>query len=524
MKNILLSTIMLITVYGTAKAQTDFCKDITQSSTGSKFIYESPTPGDKKEEVGKLGFIKVIDNSGTRIYFKLGLAFSDADLSQKDVTIVFEDDDTLNFSNLDISTGPSVTLLTETQTLYYTLIPLTSDQLIKFKTKKLKYYRLLGKKRYPGLGNPKVKLMAYANCMDSFTEGPRLVSNASSTSSAATVSAPTVYCKDFKKSGSSLNIFYTAATPGSVTGVDQALTFELSKLINTRDNDITYALTLSNGFNDSGITTGNVTITFEDGDELSYQDKTLSKNEKIIDGKYVYTAVILLNDATLSKLKTKKVKSFTIANKISDGLPTDFGVKIMAYANCLETIDKNYSGSSTQSASSNPNEKKSIDGFWGIKFGATLDEVKAAMQAKGAKIYEGLSKPDMLVYKDVIFTGRTTRFISLSFANNKFYEAIVVYNAPDDSQLLGQFNLLTTELANVYGEANIVKEFQPPYTAGDGYEVQAIKLGKANYFATWKTNNNNTLLLQISKSGTISLFYTDKTLEKLKDAKKSSDY
>lgn len=348
MKNILLSTIMLIAVYGTVKAQTDFCKDITKSSTGSKFIYESPTPGDKKEEVGKLGFIKVIDDSGPRIYFKLGLGFSNADLSQNNVTVVFEDDDALTFSNLEITKGPSIALLTETKTLYYTLIPLTKDQLTKFKTKKLKNYTFMGEKRYPGLGNPKVKLMAYANCMDSFTDGP----------------APVV----------------------------------------------------------------------------------------------------------------------------------------------------------------NANEKKSIDGFWGIKFGASVDEISAAMKAKGAKLHPEVSDANTLVYADVQFTQRDVSQINMKFVEAKFYEAVVKFPAPAESQVLSQFQTITNELVGVYGEGKLTKAFEPPYVDGDGYTVSALQLGKASFFYLWKTNNGNTIQLQINKDLSMFLFYTDKTTEKLKDAKKSSDY
>ena len=130
----------------------------------------------------------------------------------------------------------------------------------------------------------------------------------------------------------------------------------------------------------------------------------------------------------------------------------------------------------------------------------------------------------MLIFNDVTFTGRKADFLGILLVNGKFYEASVRFPASDEASIIGKFSTMVNELNNVYGPAVITKKFEPPYDSGDEYQVQAITFGKGHYFATWKTNNSNTIVLQIDKSLTLSLFYTDTTLEKTKTVQKSADY
>lgn len=73
MKKLLLSA-LLIGVFNLAKAQTDYCKDVTQTVDGTKTFYDTPTPGDKEQQVGMFGFTKYVHLGGNELYFKLGLA------------------------------------------------------------------------------------------------------------------------------------------------------------------------------------------------------------------------------------------------------------------------------------------------------------------------------------------------------------------------------------------------------------------------------------------------------------------
>ncbi|MBW4889861.1 hypothetical protein KXQ82_09045 [Mucilaginibacter sp. HMF5004] len=346
MKKILPLITLLIGLFNTSNAQTDYCKDITKDATDARVIYMSPTPGDKKEDVGVLSLAKVINDEGTHYYLRLGLCMDDPNKTITDASMTFEDGDVIKFSNLSFKVGQKNAI---NEYVYSAAISLTDEEFAKLKIKKFKLYSVGDKKVYGGLGNPKGKLMAYANCLDTFTQGPVPVVNA--------------------------------------------------------------------------------------------------------------------------------------------------------------------------------NEKKSIDGFWGIKFGASMDEAKAAVIAKGGKLITETSKADELHFENVVFTERKVDALGLRFVNGKFYQALVLFPTLDEGVVISKFNTIVSELNNVYGPAVITKKFQPPYDTGTGeYDVQAITFGKGLYYAFWTTNNKNNISLEIAKDLHFNLFYTDTTLAKEKTAQKSSDY
>jgi hypothetical protein len=342
MKKILPLITLLIGLFNASNAQTDYCQDITKDAKPSIVIYDSPTPGDKKEGVKIFAFRKIINENGTHTYLRIGYALSDGDIKTPSVVINFEDNDMITYSNVEMRKDKSSI---PTDVLYYAVIEVSNDDLIKFKSKKMANYVFGGHKLIPS----KDKIMGYAGCIMAQTEGPSFIVNA--------------------------------------------------------------------------------------------------------------------------------------------------------------------------------NEKKSIDGFWGIKFGATMDEAKAAVKAKGGKLNAETSKADELHFENVVFTERPVDVLALRFVNGKFYQAVALFPILDEGVVISRFNTIVSELNNVYGPAVITKKFQPPYDTGTGeYDVQAITFGKGLYYATWKTNNKNDISLEIAKDLHFNLFYTDTTLAKEKTTQKSSDY
>jgi hypothetical protein len=330
-----------------------------------------------------------------------------------------------------------------------------------------------------------------------------------------TVKAQTDFCKDIKKTVTDNAVLYTSPTPGEgwAKGV---FMFNLIKAID--GNGAQIYLQIAHKSDDATLTSSDLSIKFDDNNEISYTAIPVKREESGESGKYLYTSVLKLSSADMDKFKTKKFKNFSFVGATATPFIGNFKTKIMAYANCMDSFTEGFT------PVVNANEKKSIDGFWGIKFGASVDEISAAMKAKGAKLHPESSDANALVYAGVQFTQRDVSQINMKFVEAKFYEATVNFPAPEESQVLSQFQTITNELVGVYGEGKLTKAFEPPYTDGDGYTVSAIKLGKASYFYLWKTNNGNTIQLQINKDLSMALFYTDKTLEKLKTTKKSSDY
>lgn len=328
----------------------------------------------------------------------------------------------------------------------------------------------------------------------------------------STVKAQTDFCKDITRATTDEAVVYHSPKPG-----DQ---FQFVKVITDKGATTIFKIFL--GISDPDNSVKDVSITFEDNSVINFTGANVQidvAKEKDIVGNYVYTAALLLSADDMAKFKTKKISSYVLLDK--KRVPSPFGNvknKVIGYANCLDALNDG------PKPVVNANEKKSIEGFWGIIFGASPAEVKTSVAAKGGKFSADDSKSDEFVFTDALFTQRTTTFIETRFINDKFYQAIVAFPETTDTQLIPSFNTIITELENVYGPATITKDFEQPYHDGDGYEVQAIKLGKATYIAKWKTNNGNTISIQINKAGNISLFYTDTTLQKAKDAKKSADY
>ena len=109
----------------------------------------------------------------------------------------------------------------------------------------------------------------------------------------------------------------------------------------------------------------------------------------------------------------------------------------------------------------------------------------------------------------------------LYFNNDQFYEARVGINVVLDAQALTKYKEVKTLLSKKYGTPDVnVENYSYPYEAGDGHEETAIKLGKANIGAHWKTNKT-TISLQILTTLDIMLLYQANELSK--EAKKNNE-
>lgn len=328
----------------------------------------------------------------------------------------------------------------------------------------------------------------------------------------STVKAQKDYCKDIKKYGA------MSITPlPNFKGQDPLIQLSFSK----SGNIITLGFFAN--LPGSGGSTSDFSVQFEDGSAI---ERVNLEVHPAPPGYGTNSIALLVSNSDMDKFRTAKIKSFTMLGQTTAPFTDDYKTRIMAYANCslFASDPANPTVSTSTGAVSNLPEKKSIDGFWGITFGASPADVKVAIAGKGGKFVADASTPDKLSFSDVIFTQRKVDLLSTKFVNSKFYEAALVFPELSDTQLIPVFNTIVSELVNVYGPAKITKSFEKPYEEGDGYEVTAIKSGKASYNAFWKTNNGNTITMQINKSGSISLFYTDSNLEKAKEAVKSNDY
>ena len=82
------------------------------------------------------------------------------------------------------------------------------------------------------------------------------------------------------------------------------------------------------------------------------------------------------------------------------------------------------------------------------------------------------------------------------------------------------FLRLKEQFITKYGNGKSYEFFSNPYSEGDGYEMQAVKLGKCHYTTFWETQGG-TIGLSISKYEQISVSYEDTINSALDDKEKS---
>mgnify|MGYP003654111450 CR=1 FL=1 len=95
----------------------------------------------------------------------------------------------------------------------------------------------------------------------------------------------------------------------------------------------------------------------------------------------------------------------------------------------------------------------------------------------------------------------------------------IVYLPKNDSwySIKNEFNDYRKTLIAKYGEpSKDYNFFSSPYKEGDGYEMNALVLGKCTYFSFW----NDNMVLSISKFKQISISYENPVNSKIDDDEK----
>jgi hypothetical protein len=158
---------------------------------------------------------------------------------------------------------------------------------------------------------------------------------------------------------------------------------------------------------------------------------------------------------------------------------------------------------------------KAIDSFLGIKFGSTIAEVKAALKLKGGVLDAESSKANILFYDNVSLAKRKVAFLYIRFVENKAYQCTFVFEPELKPQTIDFYNRLVSDIGSVYGTGKEIKKFKSPYEEGDGYEVQAIELGNAEYETFWGMADDQqpgAIYAEITAKLMVNLTYEDKKL------------
>lgn len=137
--------------------------------------------------------------------------------------------------------------------------------------------------------------------------------------------------------------------------------------------------------------------------------------------------------------------------------------------------------------------------FADIQWGASEDEVRKQLASNGF-VPGALDKDGDFKFEDQLF-GFKAKGLAF-FADKKIAKFIVGIITPEN-KAIDTYRSMKDVLLRKYGTpTNDFEFFEKPYYYGDGYETQAIRLGKANFACFWSG-----LLLEIHESLAVQVSY-----------------
>ncbi len=149
--------------------------------------------------------------------------------------------------------------------------------------------------------------------------------------------------------------------------------------------------------------------------------------------------------------------------------------------------------------------------FASLSWGSAKEEVKKCLNEKGYTLDQELSdiiQIDNSICFDGKVVGEEAHILVIFNSNNKLVKCFVVLY-PGNNEEIETYESVRDILTSKYGNPkNKFKSFEYPYEEGDGYEEQAIELGKAHYITIWSTAKDNSMLgIEISKDLNIQISY-----------------
>ncbi len=177
--------------------------------------------------------------------------------------------------------------------------------------------------------------------------------------------------------------------------------------------------------------------------------------------------------------------------------------------------------------------EQQLEGFLGIKFGTSSEDVKDFMFTKpNCTIDLENSDNNQLFFEGAKFAGREPLFILFKFVDNKFHTACVLIKPKLESQTIDLYNEIKNEVNEKYYKTEEDYEtYKYPYEKNDGHTETAIELGKATFSAFWKFNSSsdeNYIALSITEGLHIKINYQDGSLVQIavdrEKAKNIDDY
>lgn len=157
-------------------------------------------------------------------------------------------------------------------------------------------------------------------------------------------------------------------------------------------------------------------------------------------------------------------------------------------------------------------QETAINGMMGIPFGIDKASVISKMKSKGYT--NKPTKEGYLTFENVKFGAFDAFSVNFYFTSDKLYQGLVLIIPELEAKTVEIYEEVVTELSKKYGPGNSFKNFKSPYEEGDGFDIQAIKLGKADFNTFWTKHAQGTINAYVSETLLVGIKYQDKELIK----------
>lgn len=157
-----------------------------------------------------------------------------------------------------------------------------------------------------------------------------------------------------------------------------------------------------------------------------------------------------------------------------------------------------------------PTSERTLSAPIGLTFGMSKEKAKLIMLNKKAKLDVKRSLVDKLIYGNVKVGGKMTDFIVLLFVDNKLFD-VSIYYFDLEARQQENYDKLKETIDSKYGFSETYRTFKSPYKDGDGYEMQAIKVGKGSITTYWSLKNG-IISLEILETMNICVGYQETKL------------
>lgn len=148
-------------------------------------------------------------------------------------------------------------------------------------------------------------------------------------------------------------------------------------------------------------------------------------------------------------------------------------------------------------------------GFWGIEFGSSREEVKKTMSLK-KEMKLALDFGDSITYTGGSWSGENIAMLFFTFYNDMMISATISLKPVSKQYVLVLFDEMVEKLNTKYHRTKkITRRYNPPFAAGDGYELLAIEEGYATISARWKFDDAE-IRTYVSADLTVLVHYENK--------------